>query len=81
MKPLGLTLDELTQVMGTCSSIEIETCTPPYLRDVIVVRLAGPFPVLAAKVRASCDEQLDALCHHTRATFSLVRGHTLPSGN
>ena len=46
MAALGLTLDELTEVLRTCRSIQIDECTPPYLQDFIAARLETAFPDL-----------------------------------
>jgi hypothetical protein len=73
MKNLGLTLDELTEVGRTCDAIEIECCTPPYLKDFIVARLAGAFPEVSATVGHWNDEQMHAVCEHIKATFALLR--------
>lgn len=70
---LGLALDELTEVLRTCASIEIENCTPPYLKDFIANRLDTSFPAIAAKVRAFDSEQMDALCEHIKETYFLIR--------
>jgi len=70
---LGLTLDELTEVVRTCDSIEIEDCTPPYLQDFIAKRLDHSYPTLAARVRGFDSEQMDALCEHIKDTYFLIR--------
>jgi hypothetical protein len=70
---LGLTLDELTEVVRTCEAIEIEDCTPPYLQEYIAKRLNKSHPALAAKVRAFDAQQMDALCEHIKDTYFLIR--------
>ena len=70
---LGLTLDELTEVLRTCESIEIEDCTPPYLKDFIASHLDNSFPAIAGKVRAFDGEHMDALCEHIKETYFLIR--------
>lgn len=70
---LGLTLDELTEVLRTCESIEIEDCTPPYLKDFIAHHLDDSFPALAGKVRDFDSAQMDALCEHIKETYFLIR--------
>jgi len=69
----GFTLDELTEVVRTCDSIEIEDCTPPYLQDFIAKRLDRNYPTLAARVRGFDSEQMDALCEHIKDTYFLIR--------
>jgi hypothetical protein len=70
---LGLTLVELMELVRTCDAIEIEECTPPYLRDFIAKRLDADFPALAAKVRKFDDPQLDAICEYVKITHRLIR--------
>jgi len=70
---LGLTLDELMEVVRTCDSIEIEDCTPPYLQDFIAKRLDQSYPALAARVRGFDSEQMDGLCEHIKDTYFLIR--------
>ena len=70
---LGLTLDELMEVVRTCEAIEIEDCTPPYLQDFIATRLADAFPGLAARVRQLDADQMDLLCEYIKDTYSLIR--------
>jgi hypothetical protein len=73
MNTLGLTLDDLAEVVRTCDAIEIESCTPPYLKDFIATRLADAFPELATQVRRFNEEQMRAVCKHIQATYALLR--------
>lgn len=70
---LGLTLEELMEVVRTCESIEIEDCTPPYLQDFIAQKLADAFPDLSAQVRQFDADQMDALCEYIKETYFLIR--------
>jgi hypothetical protein len=70
---LGLTLIELMEVVRTCDSIEIEECTPPYLRDFIATRLDDQFAALAKKIRAFDDRQIDSVCEYIKLTHQLIR--------
>jgi hypothetical protein len=70
---LGLTLVELMEVVRTCDSIEIEDCTPPYLRDFIAARVDGEFTALAGKIRRLDEEQVDAICEYIKITHRLIR--------
>ena len=70
---LGLSLDELMEVVRTCDSIEIEDCTPDYLQDFIAERLDSNFPVLARRVRLFDADQMDALCEYIKDTHFLIR--------
>jgi hypothetical protein len=73
MLPLGLTLDELLAVIRTCAAIEWNDRTPPYLQEFIATRLEACFPELSATVRQFDAAQMDALCRHIKATYTLVR--------
>jgi hypothetical protein len=73
MTSLGLTLDELVEVVRTCCAIEIQDCTPPYLREFIAARLDNASAELAARVRRFDAGQMARLCEHIRATFALIR--------
>jgi hypothetical protein len=73
MSILNFTLDELTEVVRTCESIDIAECTPPYLQDFIATRLADDFPELSTKVRRLSADEMDALCEHIKDTYSLIR--------
>ena len=75
---LGLTLIELMEVVRTCDSIEIENCTPPYLRDFIATRLDDQFAALAAKTRKLNDQQMDAICEYIKITHRLIRRQSRP---
>jgi hypothetical protein len=68
-----LTLDELTEGVHTCESIEIEDCTPPYLGQFIAGRPAFRFPALASKMRHYDDEQMHRICGLIKATYALLR--------
>ena len=70
---LGISLEELVDVVRTCDSIEIDTCTPNYLQEFLAKRLDTRFAVLAAKVRNFNDAQMEALCHYIRDTHLLIR--------
>jgi hypothetical protein len=70
---LGLTLIELMEVVRTCDSIEIEDCTPPYLKDFIAKRLDDQYAALAAKTRKLSDQQIDAICEYIKITHRLIR--------
>ena len=70
---LGLTLIELMEVVRTCDSIEIEECTPPYLRDFIATRLDDQFAALAKKIRTFDDRQIDSVCEYIKLTHRLIR--------
>jgi hypothetical protein len=64
------------EVVRTCDSIEIEDCTPPYLRDFIATRLDCSAPHLALNVRRLGDEQMDAICEYVKITHRLIRQPT-----
>jgi hypothetical protein len=66
-------LDDLTEVIRTCDVIEIEDCTPHYLRAFIVGRLKVGFPLVADKVGRYNPEQMHALCGHIKSTHILLR--------
>ena len=70
---LGLTLIELMEVVRTCDSIEIEHCTPPYLKDFIAKRLDDQYAALATKIRKLSDQQIDAICEYVKITHRLIR--------
>jgi len=70
---LGLTLIELMEVVRTCDSIEIEDCTPPYLKDFIAKRLDDQYAALAGKIRRLNDQQMDAICEYIKITHRLIR--------
>lgn len=70
---VGLTLVELMEVVRTCDSMELEKCTPPYLRDFIANRLEPELPPLAAKVRNLAAQQMDAICEYIKLTHRLIR--------
>ena len=70
---LRISFDELVDVVRTCESIEIDTCTPDYLQEFLAKRLDTRFAVLAAKLRNFNDAQMEALCHYIRDTHSLIR--------
>lgn len=73
MKNLGLSLDDLTEVVRTCEAIEIELCNPPYLKDFIAARLSHDFPDLSSQVHRYDEEQMHGICEHVKATFALLR--------
>jgi hypothetical protein len=73
MNSLGLTLDELVEVVRTCCAIEIQDGTPPYLQEFIALRLADASPGLATRVRGFDAGQMHRLCEHIKATFALIR--------
>lgn len=70
---LGLTLDELVEVVRTCDSITIEDCVPDYLQDFIAQRLDAGYPVLAKRVLLLDSDQMDALCEYIKDTHFLIR--------
>jgi hypothetical protein len=70
---LGITLDELMAVVRTCDQIEIEDCTPVYLKDFIAKRLEQRFGRLATRVSGLSDEQMDGLCGYIKHTQDLIR--------
>ena len=76
MNNLGLTLDDLVEVVRTCDVIEIDSCNPPYLKDFIAGRLAPAFPELSSKVHGYDEQQMHLVCEHVKATFALLRGGT-----
>lgn len=75
---LGLTLIELMEVVRTCDSIEIDDCTPPYLKDFIANRLADQYAALAAKIRNLNEQQMDAICEYIKITHRLIRRPSRP---
>jgi hypothetical protein len=70
---LRITFDELVEVVRTCDQIEIETCTPVYLKDFIAKRLAKRFDLLAATVMKFSAEQMRGLCAYIKDTHALIR--------
>ena len=74
MQALGITLDELLEVVRTCEPVAIEHRTPPYLQNFIATRLADRFPELAGKVLGWDAAQMDALCALIQDVYTLLRG-------
>ena len=70
---LRITFDELVEVVRTCDQIEIETCTPVYLKDFIAKRLEKHFGHLAATVIGFSVEQMSGLCAYIKDTHALIR--------
>jgi hypothetical protein len=61
------------EVVRSCESIEIGTCTPDYFQEFLTKRLDAKNAVLSAKVRNLDDAQMDVLCNYIRDTCILIR--------
>jgi hypothetical protein len=66
MRMLGFSPEELDLIVQACALIEIDDCTPPYLQDFIVLRLADEDATLAHKVRRLTADEMDELCEHIK---------------
>ena len=61
------TSQEWRLIYRCCGPLRMDGRMLPYLRDFLALRLAGPSPELAAKVRRLGDDELRALCEAVRA--------------
>jgi CheY-like chemotaxis protein len=62
----GLAGTEFEWAVWACSRLHPRQYTPEYLQDFLAVRLEGPAPELARRVRRLSGEQMDALCEALR---------------
>jgi hypothetical protein len=58
---LGLTEDQFGQILAACSLLRLRGCTPDYLQDFLVQRLADRAPGLAARVKRFDAVRMDVL--------------------
>jgi hypothetical protein len=77
MSILKMSHEELFAIVGTCDAIEIETCTPPNLREFICRRLGETQPALAKslapRVAELSEKQMHELCEYIQRTHRLIR--------
>jgi hypothetical protein len=73
MRALGLTLEELVDILWTCDCIAFDSSTPPYLQEFIAMKLADSRPELSTRVRGFDGEQMDRLCAYIHDTYQLLR--------
>ena len=62
MDNLGLREEEFEQVLAACRLVRLRGCTPDYLQDFLVQRLADRAPGLASRVKHFDAARMDALC-------------------
>jgi len=72
MSNLNFTQEQLDEIVRACALLQIDDCTPPYLRDFVATRLADTNPGLSTKVRRLDPDEMDDLCEYIKTNLSPV---------